>query len=59
MFGQLQTMTVRVSKAVWCHRAAYAGLALAYGAGCLGVLDGETVKQVATAIYVAMVVQRH
>ena len=44
---------------VWCHRVAYGGLALAYGAGCLGWLDAEVVKQVVTGCYVALVVQRH
>ena len=49
----------RIAKTIWSHRASYAGLALAYGAGCAGWIDKETVAQVATAIYVAMVVQAH
>ena len=39
---------------IWCHRMVYAGLAGAYGALCFGVLD----KDVVTALYVALVVQR-
>jgi hypothetical protein len=44
---------------IWCHRVTYAGLALAYGAGCLGVIEKETVAQIATALYCTMVAQRH
>ncbi|WGH78124.1 hypothetical protein [Jannaschia ovalis] len=49
----------RIKRAVWTHRATYAGLALAYGAGCLGLIDKATVSQIATACYVALVVQAH
>ena len=49
----------RLGKAVWCHRAAYAGLALAYGAKCLGVIDADMLAQIVTALYCAMVGQRH
>ena len=42
---------------VLSHLASYAGLALAYGAGCAGVSDKAVVAQIAWAIYVAMVVQ--
>ena len=49
----------RVCRAVWCHRIAYAGLAAAYGAGCFGWIDKETVAQVVTGFYVAMVAQGH
>jgi hypothetical protein len=44
---------------VWCHRAVYAGLAAAYGVGCLGWIDKEVVSQIATGCYVALVMQRH
>lgn len=47
-----------VKAAVWSHRAVYAGLAGAYGAGCLGVLDKEAVQQVVTGLYVVLVAQR-
>ncbi len=43
---------------IWCHRMVYAGLAGAYGALCFGVLDKDVVQGVATALYVALVVQR-
>ena len=59
MFEQLKKTVVGVAKAVWCHRAAYAGLALAYGAGCAGWIDKDTVSQIATAMYVAITIQRH
>ena len=49
----------RVGKAIWCHRAAYAGLALAYGAKCMGVIDGDVLAQILTGLYVAMVAQGH
>ena len=42
---------------VLSHLASYAGLALAYGAGCVGVSDNAVVAQIAWAIYVEMVVQ--
>lgn len=59
MMEQLKEKMKWVAAAMWSHRASYAGLALAYGAGCVGVIDKGTVAQVATAIYVAMVVQTH
>ncbi len=49
----------RACKAIWCHRMAYAGLALAYGAKCVGVIDGELLAQIVTGLYVAMVAQGH
>ena len=49
----------KFGKAVWCHRAAYAGLALAYGAKCVGVIDGDTLAQIVTALYCALCSQRH
>lgn len=49
----------KAGRAVWCHRAAYAALALAYGAGCVGILDKDTVALLATTIYCAMVTQPH
>ena len=59
MFEQLKEKMKSIGAAVWSHRASYAGLALAYGAGCLGVIDKDAVAQIATAIYLAMVAQRH
>ena len=56
---QLKEKMKVVASAAWSHRASYAGLALAYGAGCIGVIDKGVVAQIATAIYVAMVVQSH
>ena len=49
----------KVATAIWSHRACYAGLALAYGAGCAGWLDKDTVNQITTALYVAIASQRH
>ncbi len=59
MIEQLAKVTEKLTKAIWCHRAAYAGLAAIYGAGCLGLVDKDTVAQVATALYVAITAQRH
>jgi len=59
MSEQLAKVTEKLTKAVWCHRTAYAGLAAIYGAGCLGVVDKDIVSQVATALYVALTAQRH
>lgn len=59
MFEQLKEKMKIIGAAVWSHRACYAGLALAYGAGCAGWLDKDTVNQVATALYVAIASQRH
>ena len=42
----------------FCSKAIYAGLALAYGAGCFGV-DKEAVQMAATALYAALVMARH
>ncbi|MEM1429612.1 MAG: hypothetical protein AAGG09_09155 [Pseudomonadota bacterium] len=50
---------VKLAKAIWSHRAAYAGLALAYGCGCAGLIDKEVVAQIVTALYAAMFTQRH
>lgn len=49
----------KLARALWCHRMAYAGLALAYGGGVAGLIDKEMVTSIVTAIYVAMVVQPH
>ena len=46
-------------KTIWCHRAAYLGLAMAYGAKCLGLIDAELLAQIVTALYCAMFSQRH
>jgi hypothetical protein len=58
MFGRLMQVVVRIACAIWCHRAVYAGLAVAYGAGCAGVLDKEIVNQIVTGLYVLLVAQR-
>ena len=58
MSKQLKTKIKEVCNALWCHRAVYAGLAAAYGAGCLGWIDKETVNQIVTGLYVALVAQR-
>ena len=44
---------------LWSHRAMYAALALAYGAGCAGVIEKETVSQICVGIYASMWAQRH
>ena len=59
MIEWMKTKTKTVCKAVWCHRVAYGGLAAAYGAGCFGVIDKDTVAQIVTGLYVAMVAQGH
>lgn len=59
MIEWIKEKTEFVCKAIWCHRAAYAGLALAYGAGCAGWIDKEVVSQLAAALYAAMVAQKH
>lgn len=59
MFEQIRKVIMRVAEIVWCHRAAYACLAVAYGAGCAEWIDKDTVGQIATAIYMAMAAQRH
>jgi len=46
-----------IGNSLWSHRAVYAGLAAAYGAACLNLLDKDTVNQIVTALYVALVVQ--
>lgn len=55
----LKSKAAAISRGVWCHRTAYAGLAVIYGAGCAGLVDKDTVAQVATALYVALTAQRH
>lgn len=50
---------VKLCKGVWRHRVTYAGLTLAYGCGCAGLLDKDTVAQIVTALYAVMVTQRH
>ena len=42
----------------FCSKVIYAGLALAYGAGCFGV-DKEAVHVAATVLYTALVMARH
>jgi hypothetical protein len=42
----------------FCAKVIYAGLALAYGAGCFGV-DKEAVHMAATVLYMALVMARH
>ena len=59
LFETLKTSTTELARGLWCHRTAYAGLAIIYGAGCFGLVDKDTVAQVATAIYVALSAQRH
>lgn len=49
----------KIAKSIWTHKMAYAGLAIAYGCGCAGWIDKDTVAQVVTALYAAMVTQRH
>ena len=58
MFERLMQVILKCANALWCHRVVYAGLAIAYGAGCAGVLDKDTVAQIATGCYVALVIQR-
>ncbi|MEL7260023.1 MAG: hypothetical protein AAGK69_01520 [Pseudomonadota bacterium] len=55
----LRHAAAKITAAMWCHRAAYAGLAAIYGAGCLGLVDKDVVAQVTTALYVALTAQRH
>ena len=59
MIEWMKTKMKRFCRAVWCHQAGYAGLALAYGAGCAGWIDKDTVAQIVTGLYVAMVAQGH
>ena len=59
MFEQLKENFVKVGNTLWCHRMAYAGLALAYGAGCAGWIEKDLVAQIVTGLYVAMVAQGH
>ena len=59
MIEQLKEKFVKLGHALWCHRMAYAGLALAYGAGSAGWIDKELVAQIVTGLYVAMVAQGH
>lgn len=46
-------------KTIWCHRAAYLALGLAYGAKCAGLIDADLLAQIVTALYCAMFSQRH
>ncbi len=55
----MRRMTAKLAKAIWCHRMAYAGLAVAYGAGCAGLIDKDMVAQIATALYIALTAQSH
>ena len=59
MFERMKEKIKPVCLALWCHRAAYAGLALAYGAGCVGLIDKELLNQVVMGLYVAITAQRH
>lgn len=52
----MQTKLNKIAKAMWSHRAVYAGLAGVYGAACLG-LDKDLANQMLTGLYVAMVAQ--
>jgi hypothetical protein len=42
----------------FCSKVIYAGLALAYGAGCFGV-DKEAVNLAVTGLYAALAAARH
>ncbi len=57
MWNQLKDVLKSVACAVWSHRAVYAGLAAAYGAGCFGWIDKDAVQQVVCALYVLLVAQ--
>ncbi len=57
MFERLTEVVKKIGCALWCHRAIYAGLAGAYGAASIGVLDKEVVNQIVTALYVLLVAQ--
>lgn len=59
MFERLKFTAKKAAKAIWTHRATYAGLAAAYGCGCAGIIDKDTVAQIATGLYIAMVAQNH
>ncbi len=59
MFERLGKKLKSLVKGMWCHRLAYAGLAMAYGAACVGILDKETLTQVVAGLYVALTAQRH
>lgn len=59
MFKLLKEKTEYACKAVWQHRVSYAGLALAYGLGCVGWIEKDLVQQLATGLYVAITMQRH
>ena len=49
----------KVWKVIWCHRAAYLALGLAYGAKCWGLIDADLLAQIVTALYCAMFSQKH
>ena len=46
-------------KVIWCHRAAYLALGMAYGAKCWGLIDADLLAQIVTALYCAMFSQKH
>jgi hypothetical protein len=48
----------RYAQKAFCSRVIYAGLALAYGATCVG-LDKEAVQIALTGLYAALVMARH
>ncbi len=56
---RIKTSVKAVCKSIWCHRVAYAGLAVAYGAGCMGWIDKDTVAQIVTGLYIALTAQQH
>ena len=56
---RLKTAMTKITRTVWCHRAAYGCLAALYGAGCMGWVDKDVVAQGATALYAFMTAQRH
>lgn len=56
MFERIKKTAVKLAQSMWSHRFIYAGLAGAYGAGCLG-LDKEIVQQIVAALYVALVLK--
>jgi len=59
MIERLKTLMTKAAATLWCHRISYASLAAIYSAGCFGLVDKETVAQVATALYIALGAQRH
>lgn len=59
MFGRLKNSRslerVKAAGAVcFCHRVFYGGLTLAYGSGCLGLIDKEIIAAAVALIYAAL-----